>query len=201
MKKLFIMIAAVAAVAFTACTGNDGTTTTVETTEEVAELTPESFQTQLDSLVAASDTAAIHTLIDKAKEQVEKFVASGDTVTAKTFHEKVAEIINTNKERLIALAPTLKEVVTNASADVPVALRDIVSNGVDSLSKVSTDKAKEVVKDMGNALKEDTKDFVDKGKKGAEELQSKADNAQKKVNDFKESASKVEDAAKALMKK
>lgn len=193
MKKFFIMIAAVAAVAFTACTNNEGAANDAEATE----VTAENFETQLDSLIGAADTTAIQNLLAESQKKVDELIAAGDTVAAKTFVEKVKAIINTNKDKLVALAPSLTQGLDKA-VDLPEAVKAIVSAGADSLKNATVEEVKNQVENAAAAKVEDIKAKAEDVKTKVEEGKAKVEEVKKAANDVKDAANKTKDAAQAL---
>ena len=108
MKKLLLAIAAIAAVSFVSCdtktaTDNNQATDSVFTIEKFTEAIP-----------TLQDSAAVADLMAKANDQVQKFLAAGDTVQALDLVGKIKEVIETNKDKLVALVPTITEFAGNA---------------------------------------------------------------------------------------
>ena len=196
MKKLLLMIAAIAAISFTACNTENSEQATDENAvvEDTTAMTPEAFQTQLDSLVTAGDTTAIQNLLTKSQEQVSALVAAGDTLGAKSFWEKVKEIVTGQKEKLVALAPSLGEVVDKAPA-LPENIKGIVTEGAEGLKDAAVDEAKAELKDAATKAADEV---VKDGAKKVEEVKEKVEEGKKAVKDVKEAAKGVKDAANAL---
>ena len=115
-------------------------------------------------------------------------LAKGDTVAAKGFLEKVKEIINTNKEKLVALTPSLGAAVDKA-AELPAGLKEVAEAAVDSAKNVVADAATEAV----DAAKDKAAEAVDKAKDKAADA---VDKAADKAADAAKSA--AEDAKKKL---
>ncbi len=171
MKKLLLMFAAIAAMCFTACTGcaDNGEAQAADTSA----LTIEQFQEQLNALIEKGDTLEIQNLLTKSQDEVAALLAKGDTVAAKGFLEKVKEIINTNKDKLVALTPSLGAVVDKA-VEMPESLKDVAAAAVDSTKAAVADAATEVV----DAAKEKAAEAVDKGvDKAAEAVDKGVDKA------------------------
>lgn len=193
MKKFFVMIAAVAALSFTACTNNEGAATDAEATE----VTAENFETQLDSLIVAGDTTAIQGLLAESQKKVDALIAAGDTVAAKTFVEKVKAIINTNKEKLVALAPSLTQGLDKV-VDLPEAVKAIVNAGADSLKSATVEEVKNQVENVAGAKAEEVKAKAEEVKAKVEEGKAKVEEVKKTADDVKKAANDVKNAANAL---
>lgn len=170
MKKLLLMLAAIAAFSFTACTGSaEGEAQDADTSA----LTVEQFQEQLNALIEKGDTTEIQNLLTKSQDEVAALLAKGDTVGAQGFLDKVKEIINTNKEKLVALAPSLGAAVDKA-AELPAGLKEVAVAAVDSAKNAVADAAADAV----DAAKDKAADAVDAAKdKAAETVDKAADKA------------------------
>lgn len=199
MKKIFAMLAATAALSFTACTGNNEGTTMAEGMS--TEITADNFQAQLDSLVGTGDTTAIQALITQSQEQAKRLIADGDTTAAMTLIEKVKEVLNTQKDKIVALAPSLTEAVNGYTNNLPDAIKDIVNAGVDSIAKAAIEEGKAQLEEAGATI-EDAKADIEEAKAKVEDVKAKVEDAKAKAQEGKakveDAASKAKNAAQAL---
>ncbi|MBR6284703.1 MAG: hypothetical protein IKR25_10475 [Muribaculaceae bacterium] len=188
MKKLLLAIAAIAAVSFVSCdtktaTDNNQATDSVFTIEKFTEAIP-----------TLQDSAAVADLMAKANDQVQKFLAAGDTVQALDLVGKIKEVIETNKDKLVALVPTITEFAGNAinlpedlKAKVNESLGDVAKEAVDNVTDAAAaqvdkavDQAKEKANEAVDQAKEKAAEGVDKAKEKAADVANKAAEALKK---------------------
>ncbi len=202
MKKFFMLVAACAALTFTACNSNNGGTASESMEAQEAapvELTADNFEAQLNALVEAGDAQAVQDYIAQSQTKIDALAAEGKAEEAKTLYEKVKEVVTTQKEKIVALAPSLNDVVTNATSKVPESLKSIVTEGVDSVASATKEKAQEVVNSAVN-------EQVEAGKaKVAEKVAEKVEKAEEvktkvteKVNEGKEAVTKGKEAVNAI---
>ena len=193
MKKLLLMLAAVAAIGFVSCDTKPGTTTD----ETVADSTAFTIEKFADSLGTATDSTAIAGLLDQANAEVQALFAKGDTVAAQTLVQKIKEVIETNKEKLVAIVPGITEMVGNAIT-LPEGLKEAAVAAGDSLKNAAVDAATGVANDLKDAanekVNEATNKVVEGGKqaveKGAEKAKEGADKVKEGVNKAAEDLSK-----------
>lgn len=200
MKKLFIYVAA-ATLTLTSCT-NNADTTSQSVNPEDAGITAENFHNQLDSLVTAGDSAAVYVLLTKSQEQIDNLIAQGDTTVAKTLFEKVREVVTAQKNKIIALAPSMNEVINGTVNNIPASLKGIVTEGVDSITRATLEEGNTQLNKATSTVKEDAKAKVAEGLKKAEEVKKDAKEVKNKVekaaNDVKDAANKTKQAADAF---
>ncbi len=183
MKKLLLMLAAVAALCFVSC--DDKKANQTETTED-STFVVEKFATSLDSLAAASDSAGIATLLDGARVAVDNLMAKGDTVAANDLYAKIMQVIDTNKEKIVAAMPAFAEMATKV---MPESLKSVAAATGDSLAA----GAKDALNEVKDAAAEKVNEAADKVVEGAKDA---ADKAAEKVNDAaQKGAEKVNEAA------
>lgn len=193
MKKLLLMLAAVAAIGFVSCDTKTGTTTD----ETVADSTAFTIEKFADSLGTATDSTAIAGLLDQANAEVQALFAKGDTVAAQTLVQKIKEVIETNKEKLVAIVPGITEMVGNAIT-LPEGLKEAAVAAGDSLKNAAVDAATGVANDLKDAANEKVNEAANKvvegGKqaveKGAEKAKEGADKVKEGVNKAAEDLSK-----------
>ena len=156
MKKLLFMFAAVAALTFASC----DTTSKTEGTE-TADSTAFTIENFTEQLAGAQDSAAVVGLMDQANAEVQALFEKGDTVAAQTLIDKIKAVIETNKEKLAAIAPSFTNLATEA-INVPEGLKATAEAMVDSTKAAVADKAKEVVDAAKAAVEEKANEAVDK---------------------------------------
>ncbi len=176
MKKLMLMLAAVAALTFVSC---DIKTATNNNAGADSTFTIENFT---ENLTNATDSAAVVGLLDKANAEVQALIAKGDTIGAQDLLAKIKEVIATNKEKLVAIVPSIEE-VANKTITLPEGLKEAAAAAGENLEEAAAG-----VKDAAAAEVE----------KGAEKLNEAAEKGAEKVN---EAAGKAADAGKEAINK
>lgn len=184
MKKLLFALAAVVALSLGSCTDTktDANNAGADSTFNV-----EQFQ---EALVAATDSAAVADLLNNANAEVQKLVEAGDQEGAKNLIEKIKEIVNTNKEKLAAIVPSIGTLVDQVVA-VPESLKDVVNP--DSLKDQAKEVAEGAVQDAKDAVNEKANEVVDKA---AEKVNEGVDKAKDAANDAAKKG--VDEAKKKL---
>ena len=114
-----------------------------------------------------------------------KLVETGDTEGAQTLLEKIKGIVETNKEKLTAIVPSIGTLVDQVVA-LPEGVKDVVNATGDSLKDAAveavTEKANEVVDAAKDAATEKVNEAVDGAKdKVNEAAKNAADEAKKKL--------------------
>ena len=183
MKKLLFIFAAVAALALGSCNTENANNETTGA-DSTAAFNVEQFQ---QSLVGATDSAAVVDLLNQANDEVKKLVEAGDQEGAKSLLEKIKEIVNTNKDKLAAVVPSIGTLVDQVVA-VPEGLKDVVN--ADSLKGQVKDVAEGAVNDAKGAVADKANEVVDKA---AEKVNEGVDKAKEAGT---EAAKKGADAAK-----
>ena len=193
MKKLLLMLAAVVAIGFVSCDTKSGSTTEGNGADSTA-FTIEKFT---ENLGTATDSTAIAGLLDQANTEVQALFAKGDTLAAQNLIQKIKEVIETNKEKLVAIVPGITEMVSNAIT-LPEGLKDAAVADGDSLKNAAVDAATGVANDLKEAANEKVNEaankVVERGKevveKGAEKAKEGADKVKEGVNKAAEDLSK-----------
>ena len=178
MKKLLLMFAAIAAMTFVACDTN---------ANKEGENNENAFDVDqfTEALTTATDSATVADLLANANEEVRKLVETGDTEGAQTLLEKIKGIVETNKEKLTAIVPSIGTLVDQVVA-LPEGVKDVVNATGDSLKDAAveavTEKANEVVDAAKDAATEKVNEAVDGAKdKVNEAAKNAADEAKKKL--------------------
>ena len=168
MKKLLFMFAAVAALTFASC----DTTSTNEGNEN-ADSTAFSIENFTEQLGNAQDSAAVVGLMDQANTEINALFEKGDTAAAQILIEKIKEVIETNKEKLAAIAPSFATLATDV-IKLPEGLKEAAAALGDSAKAELADKANEVVDAAKAAAEEKANEVVDKAAEKANEAVDKA---------------------------
>ena len=186
------MFAAIAALTFASCDNNANKN--AENADSAA-FSVENFSQQL---AGAQDSAAVVGLMDQANAEVQALFEKGDTVAAQTLIGKIKEIIETNKDKLAAIAPSFAN-LANDAINVPESLKEVANGIADSTKAAVADKANEVVDAAKDAVEKKANEVVDKAAEKVNEGANKAaEAANKSANDAKAKAADA--ASKAINK-
>ncbi len=203
MKKIILLLAATASIALVSCgnadkAGSEADSAATDSTAAEAAvadtISAEDFQTQLDELVAAKDTAGITALLKKSQATISSYAGNSDAV--KQYVEKVQKAIDKNAKAINVIYPSFTEIAKKA-----VALPSEVAETAEKAGKQLVDSAKSATKrkvesDV-NAAKTKTAEAVSAAENEAKKkANEKIENAQKKANDAVNKA--ASDVAKKL---
>lgn len=172
MKKLLFMFAAIAAMTFASC--NNNADNNADNQDSTA-FNVENFSEQLANV---EDSAAVVGLMDQANAEVQALFEKGDTVAAQTLIGKIKEIIETNKEKLAAIAPSFTTLATDA-INLPESLKEVATAVADSTQAAVAEKANEVVDAAKDAVEKKANEVVDKATEKVNETANKAVDAAK----------------------
>lgn len=173
MKKLLLMFAAVAAMTFAACDNNANNTE--ETQDSVAQFSTEQFE---EALANVTDSAAVADLLTNANAEVQKLVEAGDQEGAQNLLAKIKEIVEKNKEKLVAIVPSIGTLVDQVVA-MPAGVKDVVEAAGDSLKNAATDAVEGAVQDVKDAAADKANEVVNKAAEKVNEGADKAADAAK----------------------
>lgn len=148
-------------------------------TQENADSTAFSIENFTEQLANVNDSAAVVGLMDQANAEVQALFEKGDTVAAQTLIEKIKEVINTNKEKLAAIAPSFAT-LANDAIKLPESLKEVAEAAVDSTKAAVADKANEVVDAAKAEVEKKANEVVDKA---AEKVNEGVDKAKDKAAD------------------
>lgn len=170
MKKLLFLFAAVAAMTFISCDPN------ANKAEENADSTAFSIENFTEQLANVQDSAAVVGLMDQANAEIQSLFEKGDTVAATDLITKIKEVIETNKEKLAAIAPSFAT-LANDAIKLPEGLKEVAEAAVDSAKAAVADKANEVVDAAKAEVEKKANEVVDKAAEKVNEGVDKAKDA------------------------
>jgi len=188
MKKLFIMAMAVVALTIASCTNKN------EKAVEAEQPTVENALSDLQALIDGTDSTALQSALDAVKDKAAEFVNNVDPEAAKTYLEKVKELVATNADKIKALV---------GSATVGTVIDGIANLDVDKTVSDFVDAAKEA----GVEAATDAAEAVDGAAEAVEDAKEAVENAPEAVKDAavdaaKEKASEtIDNAAEEAKKK
>lgn len=198
MKKVFLMLIAVATIAFVACTNqqeNASTSASASASVEVTEFNADAFAANLDSLVAANDTAAVKGLLEQAGKEIEKLKAAGDQDALAALIAKVKTAVEGKADALKGLgldqaAAAVAAVPEDLKDKVDAAAKDIVANAKDAAAE-KVEEVKDAAAEKVNEVKDAAAEKVNEVKDAAKDQANKAiDGAKDKVNQAADDAKK-----------
>lgn len=193
MKKYFILALSIVTIGFTSCNnqseGTKGETDSlsIDEVEDLsnAEVTPEKFIDNLETAISNDDKdvseQSVLANLKGAKIKIDEYLKAGNYEEAQSLATKVKDFIEKNKEALISVAPSAKEMIESIPSEFGETLKDIKTS---LESKVLTES---------EGLKENVDNKIDEAKeavKGEIESQKQAveDAAKQKVEDAKNEA-------------
>ena len=197
MKKFLVMIMAVAAIVFVSCNNKS------EKATEEAGASIEAAVNDLQALIDGGDASALSAALEAVQDKAKEIAASVDAETAKTYLEKIKELVVANAEKIKALVSNdainnLVDGIANLDVD------NTVSQFVDAAKAAGVGAATDAV-EAGNEAVEESAEAVKEAVEAAPEAAKEAAEAAKDaaVDAAKEKANEtidkgVSDAKKKL---
>lgn len=200
MKRIIIPALAFIAIALASCDGKQAAksseatdTTAISTVDETATEAETQISTEADEIISQmseqlskNDKAAFGELSKQAQAKIEKYLAAGDTESARIYSAQLKKFMDENMDKVRAVA----------DAD------DAVSS---LISTVASTSAKEIADGIKDAAKTDAENIASEVKESAkqkiEDAEAKAQNdARNKINEAKAKANeKVNETAGKLL--
>ena len=190
MKKFLVMIMAVAAIVFVSCNNKS------EKATEEAGASIEAAVNDLQALIDGGDASALSAALEAVQDKAKEIAASVDAETAKTYLEKIKELVVANAEKIKALVSNdainnLVDGIANLDVD------NTVSQFVDAAKAAGVGAATDAVEAGNEAVKEAVEAAPEAAKEAAEAAKDAAvDAAKEKANEAIDKG--VSDAKKKL---
>ena len=172
MKKFLVMIMAVAAIVFVSCNNKS------EKATEEAGASIEAAVNDLQALIDGGDASALSAALEAVQDKAKEIAASVDAETAKTYLEKIKELVVANAEKIKAL-------VSN----------DAINNLVDGIANLDVDNSQFVDAAKAAGVGAAT-DAVEAGNEAVEAAKESAEAVKEAVEAAPEAAKEAAEAAK-----
>ena len=174
MKKFLVMIMAVAAIVFVSCNNKS------EKATEDAGASIEAAVNDLQALIDGGDASALSAALEAVQDKAKEIAASVDAETAKTYLEKIKELVVANAEKIKAL-------VSN----------DAINNLVDGIANLDVDNTVSQFVDAAKAAGVGAAtDAVEAGNEAVEAAKEGAEAVKEAVEAAPEAAKEAAEAAK-----
>ena len=174
MKKFLVMIMAVAAIVFVSCNNKS------EKATEDAGASIEAAVSDLQALIDGGDATALSAALEAVQDKAKEIAASVDAETAKSYLEKIKELVKTNADKIKAL-------VNN----------EAINNVVDGIANLDVDNTVTQFVDAAKAAGVGAAaDAVEAGTEAVDAVKEGAETVKETVEAAPEAAKAAAEAAK-----